>query len=155
MKKIKLTKNQFVLVDDEDYERVNQFKWCLNGVNYAHRRKPNSKTGETILMHRFILNTPKGKLTDHINYNTLDNRKCNLRIVTKSQNQMNLKPYKNKSSKYKGVSYYKANNNWEVYIKFNNKTYHLGRYKTESEAAIKYNEKAKELFGKFAYLNEV
>ena len=88
MKEIKLSQGGGIaLIDDEDFERVNQRKWGLSSKRYA-RGSINSKM---ILMHRFILNMPKNVDLDHINGNGLDNRKCNLRIATKSQNGGNRK----------------------------------------------------------------
>ncbi|MCK9370911.1 HNH endonuclease [Candidatus Dojkabacteria bacterium] len=83
-------KGKFVIVDNEDFEYLNQFKWYIkfSGQNeYAIRHKRYDET----LMHRLIINTPKGMETDHINHNGLDNRRVNLRIVTTSQNQRNLR----------------------------------------------------------------
>jgi hypothetical protein len=90
MKIIWLKSGDPVFVDDEDYPILMQYEWSLTQNiwscnKYASRgRKPSG-------MHRFIMNTPKGLYTDHINHNGLDNRRVNLRIVTASQNQLNLK----------------------------------------------------------------
>src|SRR3972149_6021810 len=107
MKKIKLTKDEFALVDDEDFEYLNQFAWQCSPLGYATRR---------IGMHREIIKTPKGMYTDHINGNPLDNRKENLRIVTFSQNMLNRKRYKNNKSGHKGVVWNKDRQKWRVRI---------------------------------------
>lgn len=92
MKKISLTNSpQKVLVDDEDYKWLSAWKWCtdtnpINRNNYALRT-----SGGTVSMHRLIMGQPKGMEVDHINHDTLDNRKENLRVVTTAQNQRNLK----------------------------------------------------------------
>lgn len=151
MKKIKLTQGQFALVDDEDYEKVNQFKWCAHW-NVNHFYAKNNKKGR---MHRYIMNTPVGMFTDHKNHNTLDNQKSNLRICTYQQNQANRKKQKGISSKYKGVCWDKQVRKWLVGIRFNQKRINLGRFKSEIKAAIAYNKKAKELFGAFALLNKI
>ena len=99
MKEIPLTGGNFAIVDDEDHERVSKNKWQLNSrhgvkdpIFYA-RAKINTKI---VQMHRVILNAKNGQYIDHINGNGLDNRKCNLRFATRSQNLMNQKPQKYK-----------------------------------------------------------
>ncbi len=101
MKKIPLTQGKFALVDDEDFEYLNQWKWkFLSG--YAARKKGK----KTIYMHRLVNNTLDNKSTDHINMNKSDNRKENLRSSTSSQNKFN-RDSMGGSSKYKGVSWNK------------------------------------------------
>ena len=146
MKYIKLSKNKRAIVDDEDFDLVNQFKWCCNTENYAMR---SSKDGNSRWMHRLIINTPKGKQTDHINGNRLDNRKSNLRICTHQQNNFNRLKQKG-TSKYKGVSWCKALKKWTAAIKLNYKAKNLGYFIDEKSAALAYQNKAKELFGNFA-----
>lgn len=157
MKEIELTQGKVALVNDEDFKRVNQFKWCANYIGeywYAVRniRKPNGKY-ITQLMHRVIMACPKGLETDHRNHNGVDNRKCNLRICTHGENQRNRQPLQKCTSKYKGVYWHKASKKWCGRIKINKKSIHLGLYTNEITAALAYNVKAKELFGEFAYLN--
>ena len=155
MKQIKLTQGQYALVDDEDFDELNQYKW------HAYY-DPNTKSYRAITsisMHRKIMNTPRGMQTDHINHNTLDNRKQNLRICTHRQNQYNRVKHKNTTSKYKGVYLAKQKYKdkiyryWMAYIFFNGKSINLGHFKTEIQAAHAYDKQAKELFGKFALLN--
>lgn len=158
-KKIFLTKNKFALVDYEDYEHLKKYKWYFaNGYARRNIRMANGKR-KIILMHRIIMNTPKGMETDHINGDTLDNRKCNLRICTKSKNQMNKGRVRKGTSKYKGVSYYITERHktgkWVARITVDNKTVRLGYFSTEKEAAKAYNEAAKKYHGEYARLNEV
>lgn len=169
MKEIQLTQGKVALVDDEDYERVNQFKWYAqkhgNGTFRAVRnetlrsRKDARETGlpihKTILMHRFILNVPDSMDIDHVNHNTLDNQKDNLRICTHSQNTMNQLLQGGTSSKYKGVCWNKQRKKWIVYIKCEGKRTNLGYFTDELEATKAYNAKAGDLHGEFAYLNPV
>ena len=100
-KRILLTKNKVAIVDDEDYEWLNQWKWKYHKDNYGYR---TVKYNKSIFMHRIINKTPDGLFTDHINREGLDNRKCNLRTVTRNQNIFNSKPRKNNTSGYKGVT---------------------------------------------------
>ena len=91
-KKIELSKGKCALVDNEDYERLMQYKWCASKTKigyYSIRKDYTSGKQKTILMHRIIMDCPKGMIVDHINHNALDNRKENLRICTNSQNLMN------------------------------------------------------------------
>jgi len=157
MKRIELTQGQIALVDDTDYDWLNQYKWCAykppTGGFYAKREE----SGRTILMHRQILGLEKGdkRQGDHQNHNTLDNRRENIRICSCQQNQRNRKPRLNISSVYKGVSWYKRCKKWQAHIQMNKKRKHLGYFKREREAAFAYNEVARNLFGEFAWLNPV
>ena len=155
MKEIKLANNKGVaLVDDEDFEMLNQYKWFNNGTGYAITKIKKNNKQVNKLMHLFIIDTPKDMQTDHIDRNKLNNQKFNLRIVTRSQNTMNRPKYKG-TSKYKGVYYNKQNKNWVARIKLNKKQITIGSYEDEKDAALAYNEKAIELFKEYAYLNEV
>lgn len=156
MKEIPLTQGKIAIVDDEDYQGLSQYKWCaakLHGIFYAVRavRGENKKH---ILMHREILGLTKGdgKQTDHHNHNSLDNRKCNIRICSNRQNQQN-RHKKRGCSQYKGVSWYKRDKKWFAQIKVNSQKIHLGCFNNQIDAAKAYDKKAKELFGEFACTN--
>ena len=95
---------------------------------------------------------PKDQI-DHINNIRDDNRLCNLREATNSENQFNRKNISGFSSKYKGVSFHSRDQKWVACIGSNYKVIYLGRFDDEEEAALAYDEKAKELFGEYAYLN--
>lgn len=153
---IELTQNKKTLVDAEMYEELTKYKWLYQD-GYAKRSVWNKETKKNyhVFMHRVITNCPYGFDVDHINGDKLDNRKCNLRIATRSQNNANIPKYKGKSSKYKGVCWNKRKRCWKVSIGYGGKMYHLGYFKNEEDAALKYNEHAKELFGEFAYLNNI
>jgi hypothetical protein len=149
--KIKLTKGLFALVDSEDFEWLNQYKWsAAKGVKYA----ASSINGRVVLMHRLISNAPEGMEVDHINGDGLDNRKDNLRICTSKQNHYNHKLLANNKSGYNGVSKTPFNT-WHTCISVNNKTVHLGTYKNKEDAALAYNMAAKEYYGEFARLNKI
>jgi len=159
VKKIQLTQGKYALVDDEDYEFINSFKWYY-GQGYACRneRLPDGNR-KTIKMHRVIAKTPEDKQTDHINRNTLDNRKSNLRNVDQKDNAKNADKKSKATSKYKGVSYYKRKQDkygkWKANIQVDGKKINLGYFDSEIEAALKYNEAAKKYFGEFAVLNKL
>jgi hypothetical protein len=154
MKLIKLTQGRETIVDDEDYEYLNQWKWHFGSRRYAIRSINCSK--KKITMHSLLINCPKHKYIDHINGNPLDNRKINLRLCTTQENQRNRKSNETnkKISKYKGVSK-SLNKYWRSYIYLNGKQINIGSFKTEIEAAQAYNKKAIELFGEFARLNVI
>jgi len=134
LKTIELTQGKVALVDDEDFEELNQYKW------YAHKQKNafyairNSKGANrtTIHMHRLIMGTPEGMQIDHIDGNGLDNTKSNLRIVTIRQNAQNR--HEARSSTYPGVYWQKDRGKWHANITINGKTKSLGRFEIEAEA---------------------
>jgi len=103
MKKIKLTREKFALVDNENFEWLNQWKWFCDSSGYAARTDYCGGRNLRIYMHRVINGTPGKMETDHINLNKLDNRKANLRTATSSLNKINRPMQPNNSSGYKGV----------------------------------------------------
>jgi len=112
VKKIKLTQGRYALVDDEDFNWLNQWKWCFDRSNgYAHRNQWVNGKNRKIYMHRIILGNPRGILikveTDHKNRNKLDNRRKNLRVVTRSENVLNKGLQSNNTSGIPGVTLYK------------------------------------------------
>jgi hypothetical protein len=150
MKEIKLSQGMVALVDDEDYDYLNQWKWCVTigaGTYYAVRKINN----RLLRMHRLILNAPNNFQVDHIDHNGLNNQRSNIRLCNNSQNHMNRKPHGN--SKYLGVSFKKSRNKFEVGIKVMGKMKHLGYYDNENDAARIYDKVAKKYFGEFANLN--
>jgi len=159
MKEIKLTRNKITVVDDEDFEYLNQFKWyALKDYStfYAVRNIRLRKGKQIkIRMHRVILNTPKGMETDHIDRCGWNNQRANLRICTTQENAMNRNPHKNSSSKFKGVSWHKCAKKWRAQLKYKGEVIYLGCFLSERVAALTYNNKAIEIFGEFAKLNEV
>lgn len=143
MKKIKLTRGQFALVDDRDYEKISKNKWLASWAKntesfYAERRasKEEKEGGAPshLSMHRCIMNAKKGDIIDHINHNTLDNRRCNLRFVTCSQNNMNKRKYSNNSSGFPGVNWSKSAKKWRSYIQSKGKQVHLGNFDSKDDA---------------------
>ena len=145
-------KAYYALVDKRDFNRLIKFNWHIlrskqNIYAFSHINKNH------VPMHRFILNT--NSEIDHINNNGLDNRRKNIRIVTRSQNNANTRKRCDCSSIHKGVSFFRATKKWHGYINKDGKRIHLGYYENEVDAAIAYNKKAKELFGKYAKLNQI
>jgi len=150
-----------VLIDDEDFDLVNKYNWHLsyykkikNFYALANVWHVGKGAGNPIRMHRLIMGNPKGFVIDHINHNTLDNRKENLRACTFQGNSQNMsKPSHGLSSIYKGVSKVKNSEKFESYIHLNNKKINLGQFTDELEAAKVYNDAALLYHGEFAKLN--
>lgn len=156
MKYIKLTQNKFTLVDDEDFDRLNQFKWYWTGRYVIRNLKLPGNKRTTKSLHREVLNLSKNiLLVDHIDRNTLNNQKINLRLVNNLQNNMNRKIQVNNTSGYKGVTFNKKMSKWRGQIYFKNKYIYLGYFHDPKEAAEIYNKTATNLFGQFANLNTI
>lgn len=150
--KIPLTQGKFALIDNEDFERVNQYKWCYkiskifkNGEEYGvavhgfwdSKRKQN----KIVKLHRFILDLKDPKImVDHINHNTLDCRKDNLRAVNGTLNNMN-------KQGVKGYYWDKLNKQWKVELGYYGKRIWLGRHNTEAEAKKAYKEGVLQYYG--------
>lgn len=159
MKEIKLAYGIVTVVDDSDYEYLNKFKWCISqhGHNsklqkYAHR-KPNKQCPHEY-MHRAIMDANPGQIVDHINGDCLDNRRCNLRIVTHSENMMNAKIPKDNTSGVKGIYWDKRSRKWHARINKNKKTIHLGYFNDLETAKSVRLSAENELFGNVGYGNE-
>lgn len=154
--KIPLSKDKFALIDEIDYPIVSQFNWYARkgkrGVYYA-----TSRQHKNIHMHRLILDITDSKtFVDHKNNDGLDNTRNNIRIATCLQNNLNKRPYKNRSSEFKGVYWSKEKKKWVSQIKKAGcKTKHIGYFVSEIHAAIAYNTAARECHGEFAFINPV
>lgn len=157
MKFIKLTQNQYAIVDDEDFEKLNHHKWCATkkGNTYYVRRGGNPRKGiKQIMMHREIMDNPMGLEIDHIDGNGLNNQRSNLRICTHRQNLWNSRPYnKNTSSTLKGVHWCKARKRWIARVCINGKSTYIGSFLSEDEAGIARDRVARDLCGDFARTN--
>lgn len=156
MKEIPLTQDKVAIVDDGDFEWLNQWKWHAHrrhGIWYALRGIVVAKKPVAIRMHRMILDAPIGVQVDHINGDGLRNTRDNLRLVTDQQNRFNGRLYANNTSGYKGVSLFRPTGKWCAHIGFNGKRKNLGYFGTPEEAASAYDNAARKLFGEFARLN--
>lgn len=154
MKKIALTQGKYALVDDADFEELNQYKWHYSG-GYARRNaKVVDGKREIAQMHRFILQTPDGFDTDHIDHNGLNNQRANLRVATRSQNQMNKGITKSNKSGLKGVSWHKTNKQWQAQINVRGKNIHLGIFRTKEKAYEAYCNACEEHHGEFSWVTQ-
>lgn len=147
---IPLQNGKIALCDADRFEEVKNMTWQEKGT-IGNKYVSGFNGEKSITLHKFLY--PKIKLIDHINGNSLDNRACNLREATISQNGMNSKMQKNNKSGYKGVNWSGHNKCWEVRITINKKQCWLKNFDNIVEAAKFYDEKAREIYKEFARLN--
>lgn len=134
------------LVDDADFDELSRYRW-YSVKGYAVRRAVIDGKRAFPRMHRQLLSAEPGQLVDHINGNTLDNRRANLRTVTPSQNSMNRRKRKAGTSRYIGVI--RQGERWHAYAK--NRC--IGRFRSEAEAALARDAWMREHFGQYARFN--
>jgi len=152
---IELGYGKFTLIDKDDYEKYGKRVWRLHRRGYAVRLEGPQSSRKYVYLHRLLIGATSRQSVDHINGDKLDNRKCNLRVATQSQNNANQKMQENTTSEYKGVCFNRnlKANCWRAYIRHNYKMINIGSFSSEEAAARAYDQKAKELFGTFAKLN--
>ena len=157
-REIQLSQGCVALVDLEDYAKLAPFRWhCDHGYACRNAVKREDRKGYLRgYMHREVLSLPRGGFppVDHINGNTLDNRKANLRVASAFGNAANRRPNKGKPLP-KGVSFHKQTGKYQARISQGRRLIHLGLFASPQEAAIAYNEAAKVYHGEYARLNEV
>jgi hypothetical protein len=157
-KQIPLTRNKIAIVDDADYEWLNRWKWCCLANGYVMRREtteshPGGSRSRYVYMHRQIMDAPEGHYVDHINHDTCDNRRENLRVATPTESMRNTRALRGGTSPFKGVGL--ARRRWVARIQIEGEQIGLGRFLTQREAAAAYNEAAILHFGEFACLNDL
>jgi len=145
---IVLSKGHVALLSDED-SMLAEHRWCsdtrTNGRVYAKRTVTVSGKAHKIYLHRVVLCAGSGDIVDHINGNTLDNRRENLRIVSASKNQLNRGTQRNSKTGVKGVSWHQARRKFRAELQFLGKKRHLGYFLSLQEAEEAYVKAAKEL----------
>lgn len=156
-KLIELTQGKKAIVSQEDYESVSQYKWSYDAHNncavrsiFLGRDEDGKQKSITVKMHRFIMGTQKGKDTDHINGDRLDNRRNNLRVCEHKDNQRNMKMHKDNTSGYKGVS---RSREGKWVVKVGNK--YIATFNDIIDAAKRYNQEATSAHGRYAKLNNI
>jgi HNH endonuclease len=162
MQYLPLTQDKFAIVDDEDFDLVNQWKWQVTWSGsqfYAVRTIAYENRVRTRYLHHEVLGLPPANnrkwVVDHINRNPLDCRKENLRVCTQYQNLANVapKPIKNKYSNYKCVTFDRNKKRWVAKIQHGRKKKFCGCFKTEYEAVVAYNRDIVKIAGSYAYVN--
>ncbi|MBP2635009.1 MAG: Fis family transcriptional regulator [Firmicutes bacterium] len=160
MKHIVLTCGQIAIVDDEDYEWLNKFKWHAQKHHtdgyYAVRNVRENGIRRKQYMHKLILGIDGTRtLGDHIDTNKLNNSRNNLRVASFSENRCNIGITNKNTTGYKGVYLDKRYNRFYARIKIGDKLSYLGTFSTAQEAAKNYNESALKHYGEFARINKI
>lgn len=146
----------FAQVDDDKFDVLNQWRWNIHvdhegkqsqNIYVVRLIRPNSRIIK-IRMHRVLMSLQDSLsgeslssfFVDHIDHNGLNNQVLNLRVVTQSENQQNLRLQSNSTSGFQGVSFDKERGKYQAKIKINKKTIHIGRFNTAEEASLRYQE---------------
>lgn len=146
---IQLTKGKCALVDPEDFDELSRYKWQYNG-GYARRTWRENGEGRQIYMHRQITAADNGLEVDHINGNRLDNRRSNLRVVSHSQNAMNVPLSSKNRSGHTGVWWSPKRERWIAYIYDGGKRRTLGYFKDKESAIATRQAAEKRIYGEFS-----
>lgn len=153
---IELTQGQVTYVDDVDSDLVNQ-SW--QATYNPHTQSYYARDRNSVRLHRTILSRILGvelkpnQLVDHIDHNTLNNCRDNLRLADNSKNQWNSNTNRNSKSGFKGVTWHKGQGRWRARISVNSVAYELGYFDDPVKAAKAYDKAAIDSFGEFAYTN--
>lgn len=152
---VTLNKGIKMLIDSDVWDLFKHKKWfAVNSHARGNFYVMRASYGKTETLHRLIMGVnDRNVFVDHINHNTLDNRKCNLRLCTRSENARNLNSHKDSISKYLGVTLHKNRNKWQTQIKINGKNTYIGVFEKEIDAAMAYDKVAKIHHKQYANLN--
>ena len=155
VREIQLTQGFVTLVDDDMFDYLSQWKWCVQVGKWGPYAMRNGFSCEgrkrTIRMHRVIINAKEREQVDHWDTDGLNNQRANLRLCTNSQNACNRRV--NNLSRFKGVYWHKERKWWRAQLKINGKCVHLGHFYDSIQAALAYDAGARKYFGQFARTN--
>lgn len=149
------SKDEEFWFDLEDYNKIKDYCWFIDDRGYVLTNTFGSKEHKMIQMHRLLTNFPKNQDVDHINHNTFDNRKNNLRVCSHCNNQKNMKLSSDNTSGVTGVSWDKSRRCWVAQIQVNNKNIPLGRHKKFKDAVKARKDGEEKYFGEFSYDNSM
>ena len=148
---VQFVKGTVVLLSEQDFAMFKKYTWHIERARHTcylrtriGRRWPR--------FHQLILRRGPGKVIDHIDGNGLNNARSNLRVCSRAQNQQGAARAR-KWSEYVGVSFHKARNKWTASIQFRGKKHYLGVYDSQRAAALAYDVKADQLYGRYAKKN--
>lgn len=142
--------------DEEDFPRIKEYCWCLSeGYILTNLRKKPARKKSGLQLHRLIMNAGASDIVDHINHDPTDNRKCNLRIVNRSQNNTNMRLKSSNTSGVTGVSYDKSRNKWQANIQVDGRGHYLGRYDSFEDAVAARKAAEEKYFGEYSYDNSI
>ena len=157
---IGLTQGQLTQVNADDFEYLNRWKWYArwDADSSVFRGMRNGllgegRLGETVILASFVMGEPHGFFVDHKDNNPLNNRRYNLRLSTRTQNNCNRRKAHNKSSQFKGVSWHARTQKWQARIKINGKSIALGYFNEEVDAAVSYQSAAPKVHFEFANID--
>lgn len=153
VREIRLSRGMVALVDEEDYERVAQFRWSadvIGGKCYAVRwQRREDGTKAKVYMHRLLMDAPKGTEVDHRDGDGRNNTRGNMRLATHAENGRNRSADRDSSTGIKGISWDKDARKWQAGIGVNGKRIALGRFDTPEAAHAAYAEASKRYHGEF------
>ena len=145
------------MVDDRDFDCLSKRVWRIakgsSGIRYAVSSCQINNKPRKLWMHKLIMRPPDGMLIDHIDSDGLNNQRYNLRVCTNAQNVQNQRIVRGGASRFKGVCWDKVNKKWHAKLGMNGRTFFLGRFQVEEDAAAAYDDAAEKYFGEFACTN--
>jgi len=140
-------------LDDEDYDRAQAFRWHKTANGYVAGTVIEQGARKRVYLHRWLLDAQPGQLVDHLDGNPLNNRRANLRLATRSQNQANRRRNRTSRSRYKGVTWHQGQQRWMARLQVNGRRITIGYYADPLQAAYEYDAFARTYFGEYARLN--
>ncbi len=151
MAQIPLTRVRVAIVDEADFETISRFSWHCTSHGYAARTVVEKGVKRVVYMHREVARPLESEQVDHINLDSLDNRKSNLRCCVGSDNRCNRGAHRNNTTGLKGVMFHRnRKTQYSAAIRKNGKSHFLGYFKTPQEAHAAYAAVSKDHHGEFA-----